>query len=261
MPKVRKIVDAEELPAEEAPQDEDSTYVAQGLIEDDDAILEFRDKQVLAQQQLGPDPEAFIRHTAHAQDSAYVTIYDREGRPHTLLRSVALLRLEKRYPQSHPLYPGQRMFFRRPPKQPPTPTYECPHPECVRKLYTEEQLRTHIRAFHTTLWEELQQEQDRRRQRQLEEAILALASGTVRGATREIAQPKPRDIPRPHGRKAEPPPEPMDLSEMAKWEKTDLLRFMGRRGIPAPAGLATMSNEALAAYIRSHLEQSDEGSE
>jgi hypothetical protein len=261
MAKLRKIVDAEELPAEEAVADEDSAYVAQGLIEDDDAILEFRDKQVLAQQQLGGDPEAFIRHTAHAQDSAYVTIYDREGRPHTLLRSVALLRLEKRYPQNHPLYPGQRMFFRRPPKQPPTPTHECPHPECLRKLYTEEQLRTHIRAFHTTLWEELQQEKESRRQRQLEEAILALASGTVRGVARELALPKTQDIPRPRGRKAEPPPEPLDLSEMANWEKPELLRFMGRKGIPVPPGLASMSNEALAAYVRSHLERADEGSE
>ena len=59
--------------------------------------------------------------TATGTDPTQVIIYRIDGRPVTLRKDWAILRLMKRYPKNHPSYPNQPVFYLRQPRVPDKP--------------------------------------------------------------------------------------------------------------------------------------------
>lgn len=112
---------------------------------------------------IGSNSE-IIRGTATGSPNDQVVIYDRDGKPQTMERRMAILRLRKRYKDDHPQWPGQRVFFSRAPVKPAVGTFPCEYgPACKKfhtKFLTKELADIHFKSRHQSAF---QRREDARR--------------------------------------------------------------------------------------------------
>jgi len=107
--------------------------------------------------------------TMQGSDPSLVIIYGRDGRPMPMTLDLAKVRLRKRFPAQHRYFPGERVFFMKPPVEFPRPTLTCPGLTleglpCPKRFQKVRQQEAHFRNRHKDQWES--EERDRVRGRE-----------------------------------------------------------------------------------------------
>lgn len=223
----------------------DDDLLAQGLIDEDVAAFDHDPvpgEIIVHETNIEGDAGAWIKGTMTGDDPTQVAIYDIDGRRFSMPKDWALMRLQKRYARNHPQYPGRPVFYKRPPKVFPTPTFPCPAEwggGCRKMLFSRHQQSIHFRQRHKLEWEAREDDRKRdleergvraaERQAELMERLL---SGGVAPAAIQATQEVVEVIPAAPAEQEEAEV-PFGVPD-ATWERAPLIAWLKANELPLP---------------------------
>ena len=247
----------------------DDELVAQGVMDVEDVEFDHDPvpgEIIVDERNIEGHKDARITGTMTGDDPTHVAIYDIDGRRFTMPRDWAELRLLKRYPKNHPKYPNQPVFYKRPPRVFPKPTFACPSQwqgGCRKMLYTKLQQDRHFRLRHHEEWEAREEEakmlRDERAIAAQERTALLLEKLLGGGAVpTEAVENILAEAPAPDDPKDSPEDE-SDLFGMpdATWKRQQLIAWLKQNEIPAPEGWIKLSQADVWEYVKEKIGADD----
>lgn len=248
---VRRVANVQEL---------DDDAAAEGLIDPNDVALETMIPGNVIYD-MGDGTKEGQNEFTYVGDNPndFVFIYDIDGRSWSMPREWALLRLQKRYPANHHLYPNMRVFYRRAPKEFPEPTLPCLSTwkgGCPKKFHTKRNQEAHFRNRHREEFREYEESQRRdreersiaaqERQADLMAALLAKLAGGETVPQSEVNQalagavatsePAPGSEPVVAWDVTKKPDETTTVNQMREWLKFHELPMPPRNGVGMQRG-------------------------